>query len=868
MKALLTALICLTLFGSASVEAQKRSTSHGQKVPRPLATANFGNVGGFTEGRGVLVRWEMAVEAGVVGYYVYEVGRGRDRLASPSIVMGPGPRLASFPQSGSLYQFFDALGQVDSLYSIEALLLDGRRIRSDVVASSYIPSLKTIAGRSATDLENQSARGNPKPVENKLAVPAALQIEMAAHALVPDPAKHTWVISQPGVVRIGVRTEGLYRVPVSSLTSAGFNGSSDPAFWQLYLQGVEQPLIIGPSASYIEFYGRGVDTQETDTNAYFLVVGPEPGKRIAEQTVRPNSSTVLAPSYATVQYNRERTRYVSDVVNGDGYNYFGRGVSSTPTTFTFNLSGVDPNQATASVEVRFQGYSLDTHLMQLSLNGHTLDPIPGFQRFPFSQTYEVPISFLLEGSNSLQMASGGPAGDFSFFDYIKVSFDRYHLASQNQLNFFTQTDKRARLRGFSSANIRVFDITYDSLPIQATNLQIEANGPTFEVTVPAGRARVFYAVEDSGLLTPAFVQANDPFIISDPADTSELIVIAYKDFMPAADGFADHRRSQGTSVKVVNVQDIYDEYNYGVFSSDAIKAYLQYAYTSWAQQPKYVLRIGDASFDSRNYQGLGFFNFVPTRIVNTEHMETGSDESMADFNNDGLAEIAIGRVPSRTLANANNYLNRVMTYESGLTASVLQDRGALFAYDFPDGYDFEGMSNRLRMQLPAGTPTTMVFRGEPNAQANLVAGINTGKYVVNYSGHGTTGAWAASSFFGNSTTGQLTNANKSIFAMLTCLNGYFLNLENKSLSETLIDAANGGAIISWASSGLTTADIQELMATRFFLKLGEGNIQRMGDLVRDAKTVVPGSSDVRFSWALVGDPMLKVRPDPPVRGSR
>jgi hypothetical protein len=42
-------------------------------------------------------------------------------------------------------------------------------------------------------------------------------------------------------------------------------------------------------------------------------------------------------------------------------------------------------------------------------------------------------------------------------------------------------------------------------------------------------------------------------------------------------------------------------------------------------------------------------------------------------------------------------------------------------------------------------------------------------------------------------------------------------------------------------------------------------MQRLGDLVLDAKSVVSGGSDVRLSWTLLGDPMLKVHPDPAVK---
>ena len=106
----------------------------------------------------------------------------------------------------------------------------------------------------------------------------------------------------------------------------------------------------------------------------------------------------------------------------------------------------------------------------------------------------------------------------------------------------------------------------------------------------------------------------------------------------------------------------------------------------------------------------------------------------------------------------------------------------------------------------------------------------------------------------------LTNINNlSIYTMLTCLNGYFASTTNISLGEKLLFATNGGSAASWASTGTTTPDVQELMATRFYTQIGAGNITRLGDLILDAKTVVPGGRDVRLSWVLLGDPMLKVK---------
>jgi hypothetical protein len=371
---------------------------------------------------------------------------------------------------------------------------------------------------------------------------------------------------------------------------------------------------------------------------------------------------------------------------------------------------------------------------------------------------------------------------------------------------------------------------------------------------------VTYGVEDSGLLQSPAVTANIPSTLSTPGNNADLIIISHSapDFIAAAETWANYRRGQGFTVKVVDVADIFDEFDYGVLSSRSINGFLNYAFNNWQTPPRYVMLLGDGSYDPRNYEGFGYFDTVPMKFVDTQYEETGSDEALADFDNDGLAELAIGRIPARTAAQITTALNKTMGFETPIMQSF--NRGAIFAYDLPIGFDFQAMSQILRNELPPTMPTVMIGRGDPGAQTTLINEINNGRYIANYSGHGASGLWAATSFFSINNVPQLTNANnQTIFTMLTCLNGYFIRPQFDSLAEALVKHPGGGAVATWASSGQTTPDIQLIMGQRFYNQLNAGNITRMGDLIRDAKSVLPPGADVRLSWVLLGDPMLKVR---------
>ena len=49
-----------------------------------------------------------------------------------------------------------------------------------------------------------------------------------------------------------------------------------------------------------------------------------------------------------------------------------------------------------------------------------------------------------------------------------------------------------------------------------------------------------------------------------------------------------------------------------------MKDFLSYAATSWKKKPRYVLLAADASYDPKDYLGLGNSDLVPTRLFDTQ----------------------------------------------------------------------------------------------------------------------------------------------------------------------------------------------------------------------------------------------------------
>ena len=88
----------------------------------------------------------------------------------------------------------------------------------------------------------------------------------------------------------------------------------------------------------------------------------------------------------------------------------------------------------------------------------------------------------------------------------------------------------------------------------------------------------------------------------------------------------------------MDLQEIYDEFNYGIADPRAIRAFLGYAYRRWPVRPRYVVLAGQGSFDYKDYTGHGDC-LVPPLMVNTPYGLFASDVGLADVSADGVPEM-------------------------------------------------------------------------------------------------------------------------------------------------------------------------------------------------------------------------------------
>ncbi|MBK7513427.1 MAG: hypothetical protein IPI76_14360 [Chloracidobacterium sp.] len=114
------------------------------------------------------------------------------------------------------------------------------------------------------------------------------------------------------------------------------------------------------------------------------------------------------------------------------------------------------------------------------------------------------------------------------------------------------------------------------LRFQITDFPIVPNGPTFDAKLAATRGRAMYAVASMEFGKPRLCgrisHRNSPQITEQAS-----LIITYGDFYQQAITWARYRSTRDFPVAVVDVDDIFDEFNYGKSSANSITAFLAFA---------------------------------------------------------------------------------------------------------------------------------------------------------------------------------------------------------------------------------------------------------------------------------------------------
>ena len=815
----------------------------------------------YDDGR-VLIEWQTGYETDNLGFHLYREQDGRRVRITPQIVAGsalmtgPGPSL----ESGHSYRWSDMPPASHKLkYWIEDIDLSGNSSWTGPVEArrdrgTRRASLRDAAVLSRLGLHNATTNSTGSAPEQRVAV-LGRATQTAARVQAS--------LTSQSAIKLGITREGWYRVSQAELSAAGFSPRVDPATLQMFVDGKEIPIIVRPGLAgfEVEFYGVGLDTQTTNRRTYWVADGARPGLRIRSVDGKPGTNA--AAGFDCTIERTDKTIYFSNLRNGEAENFFGPVIGREPVDQTLTLKQLSAASSNAAIEVALQGVTRSPHRVSVLLNGVTTGTIEFAGQSRGVARFAIPQSRLREGENSVGLVSQGGERDLSLLDSVRITYRRSLTAEANALRFTARGAQQVTVGGFSNSSIRMMDVTDSDSVREVVSVVKPAGKSGYSITArpPAGESRKLMAFSDSTAAQPASLALNQPSSWRATGNSADLVILTRREFFPSVQPLQKLRLSQGLSVAVVDVDDVYDEFSFGNKSAQAVKDFLLYARNNWRTPPRFVLLVGDGSYDPRNYLGFGEIDLVATKLIDTQFMETASDEWFVDSNDDGTGELAIGRLPVRTPAEASKVISKIVAYDAAPVSQSL-----LLVSDVNDGYNFEAASEGLRSLLPAGLTIEEIRRGElspENAKAEFIDAINRGQKIVNYNGHGNASEWRAN-LLTSADAAALSNGSKlPLFISMTCLNGFFQDVSADSLGEALLKAERGGAIAVWSSSAMTEPSAQALLDREMFRLLFRtssvtGQSITLGEAINKAKaSIVAG--DVRRTWILLGDPSMRFR---------
>ena len=764
--------------------------------------------------------------------------------------------------------------------------------------AGYRPNLAPVESLMQSAFINYDSLNRPPAAEPEAHTSA---IQAATRAVTPTFSP----------IKLFIDETGLYRLTYDDINRFDWKlPAIDPDNIQLFHRGDEVAIdvISAPDGSFdatdeIYFYAEAYEDVYVDQNVYWLQVGQSAGRRFATSTLPTTTVTttsVTASPYFTQTVHSEENSYywraMLDALPGEDYWFWGDRLdpnSSLPSTRTYTVTVHAPsaNAMTATVRVKLKGYTALSHQTRVLLNGVEAGRESWSGQIGLTLTAAVSQSLLNEGANfvTVEALDSGAFIDQVLVDWIEIEYGSEFSAENNQLIFSPAVSgtHRFTLTDFTTNTVTVLDVTS---PHSVTVVSgVTVTGTTdFTATVDHSvvMSSNLYAVSADAVRTPAAIESPIPSNWRDTSHGADYIVITHEDFVLAAQRLADHRASQGLRTAVVDVADLYNEFNDGFFGSDAIRNFLAYAYDNWqTPAPAYVILLGDGSQDYKDNLGSDSPSFIPPKMVPTfDNGETPSDSWYVSFlGDDPLAEMQLGRLSAETITHATTMVDTIIDYESLPEPTAPQ---ALFVAD--DRVDiFEFNSQLLIDLLPETYKHREIFVSRydsPTVFSDIQHNITSTKpIVVNYSGHGSWNRWGSYNVPGH--TGQriftadhtAALANSEAYPFYTignCYNGFFSLPANfveddEAMAETIQRQAHGGAIAVWADAGLGYTSGQRALMTALYDDLFSNNQFALGNATEAAKFALYSQSTfweqtVR-TFILFGDPvtMLNAPQTPP-----
>ncbi|MBP7183965.1 MAG: type IX secretion system sortase PorU [Saprospiraceae bacterium] len=489
----------------------------------------------------------------------------------------------------------------------------------------------------------------------------------------------------------------------------------------------------------------------------------------------------------------------------------------------------------------------------------------------------------------IQYPDNGYDGD-GFLDYLEVYARRpLSVIENNTLAFrdiksLLYAKNKYQFRNDIS-NFEIWDVTNFNQPI--TQL-ITNNSFTVNSSSEILNQFITFQKDANTLPTPNVavgkIENQNYHGIIDP----NMVIIYHSLFKSEAERLAEHRRNfSGFTVELVDIDLLFNEFSSGALDPTAIRDFARMLYQR-SDKFKFLLLVGDGSFDMRNILGIEGLatNYIPTYQTNESYNPVNAFTSDDYFgllddnegnNLAGKIDIAIGRLPVKILGDGTNeatiVVDKIINYETAKsTFGDWRMRMSFVADDEDYNLHFNGaerITNKIGMFFKDANVDKIysdAFDQVSSAGASRYPAsnqkINTNMYkgqlLYNYFGHGSYRSWSQERILTFDDIAKWTNKDKlPLFITATCSFTGFDDPTRVSAGEACFLKQNGGTIglfttvrPVFASSNETL--VQNVIDQQFFQP--NGLQLPFGEVMRLSKNL---SSDSR-KFLLIGDPAVRL----------
>lgn len=425
----------------------------------------------------------------------------------------------------------------------------------------------------------------------------------------------------------------------------------------------------------------------------------------------------------------------------------------------------------------------------------------------------------------------------------------------------------------SSGQFKPFGITLRARYATAPFNELRAD-------LPASESGYLFLADGRGLERARVEEANLNNIGADSSQT-DVFIITYKTHREQAERLARHRRAtNGVSVRVVDIDNVIDEFGYGFRSPEGLRLYLWHAYsTAPAPKPKYVILFGSASWDPRLAVKGGNVNArLPDQIPTYGRPSTDYYFSMLDDPRDyGVPEVIVGRIPALTREDGIAVVDKIINHDTSVFQPWMrrwmfvgggsESEGLCDTYKYILKDPFETGITFTEPPLCLDSVTLCKYEAPPNAGFYLRQEINRGLQWMNYFGHGALEVFDITGWEPN----ELANQGKyGILATYSCQTGGYSNPSRLSKNGQYVTEPNKGFVAAVGGTGWGRISTLTFLLYKIHENLRDTSVSTMfrflGDVYYASKVELAYRGDqdginALLQNCILGDPLTRVRID-------